>query len=150
VYNASSGIITSPIDGIFIVGGSGTVANFGMIAGTSISGLGVYLVGGSSTITNAGTIIGTSGTAVAFRGGGNRVIVEPGAVFGGIVNAGTSGGNNTLELGPNTGGAISSLAGTFVNFNSIVFDPGSNWQFGTATTIASGMRFTKAGPFANT
>jgi len=102
--------------GIVVFDGIGTITNFGKIAATevklgdgiylqdggivtnvgTISGnIGIYITGNSNaTVTNSGTITGTGGIAVSFAGGNDRLIVDPGAVFNGVVN----GGNGTNEI----------------------------------------------------
>jgi hypothetical protein len=106
-------------------GGSVTNKSFGFISGTSF---GVFVTGGSGTVTNAGTISGASGTAVSFAGGGNRVVVDPGAVFSGLVYGGT--GGDTLELAPGTGsGTFPGLGAQFIGFTTVTVDAGASWQF---------------------
>ncbi len=102
------------------------MSNFGSIGATGTNGIGVELKASGSTLTNAGTITGASGTAVAFAGGNNRVIVDPGAAFTGIVNGGTA--NDTLELGSAAGtGTLSGFGTTYLGFTALSFDPGATW-----------------------
>ncbi|MBS0641670.1 MAG: Hint domain-containing protein, partial [Proteobacteria bacterium] len=103
--------------------------------------------GASSTLVNAGTIIGTSGTAAAFAEGfANRLIIDPGASFSGLVDGGsTNGGSviNTLELRAGGSiGAISGLGSQFVDFSQIVVDAGASWTFGGSNTIVQGTTLT--------
>ena len=105
-------------------GAGGSVTNFGTIRGARG---GVAFFGTSDgTVTNAGTIIGGNGGAVQFGGGDDRLVADPGAVFIGKVDGGS--GNNTLELAAGAGpGLLSGLGTNFVNFGSVVFDPGAPW-----------------------
>ena len=108
-----------------ILGAGGNVANFGTIDGP-FSGSGIMLGALASTVTNAGTIIGSSGTAVQFGGGDDLLVVDPGAVFVGKVDGG--GGHNTLELAAGAGpGLLSGLGTSFVNFGTVTFDTGAVW-----------------------
>jgi hypothetical protein len=132
------------------LGGAGTIIN---AAGAVISGLreGVYLNGSAGTATtliNAGTITGAGGIAVAFYGNNNRLIVDPGAVFGGVVNGGTSGG---LELAAGTGaGTLSGLGSNYVSFSTVTVDPGADWQLAGTNAIGAGTTFSDLGSLTNT
>jgi hypothetical protein len=116
--------------GVFSNGTAGiTVTNFGTIAGTGSIGVGIGLANsGNNTLTNGGTISGAGGTAVTIGGVGNdRLVVDPGAVFTGVVAASAS-ASNTLELASaGSAGTLSGFGSTFDNFGSIVFDTGSDW-----------------------
>jgi hypothetical protein len=96
------------------LGTGGSVTNLG---NGTISGAnrGIYLAGGAGTVTNAGIISGTT-AAVAFGAGfADRVIVDPGAVFSGLVNGGNTIGAtaaSTLELASGAAQGLMSGLGT--------------------------------------
>jgi hypothetical protein len=176
VTNAQGGWIQGDYPAAVALWGGGTVTNFGTIYGTYWDGVelgpggsvtnfgtiygphaGVAYIGTlAGTVTNAGAIIGgSSGTAVQFGGGDDLLVVDPGAVFLGRVDGALfvgkvdgGGGNNTLELAPGAGpGLLSGLGTSFVNFASVVFDPGAAWTVtlddpaaftGTISGFASG------------
>src|SRR5207302_8794493 len=79
-----------------------------------------------------GTISGASGTAVLFSGGGNLLVVDPGAVFSGIVNGGTGSDRLELAAGASTG-TLSGLGTSITNFTAIQFDIGAHWLLGGNT-----------------
>ncbi len=157
IYNAGSIIGAGTYSGIFL-GGGGLVANSGTIiaasaaavyalAATTINNTGVIIATGNGegiglqaggTVTNSGTINGGFGDAVRFAAGAeNRMIVDPGAVFGtppipGLVTFGDlvdggdalgSTGSSVLELAAGTG----TLSGDFVGFQTLQFDQGAAW-----------------------
>jgi len=167
VTNGQGGFIQGDYPAAVALWGGGTVTNFGTIYGTywagvelgpggSVTNFGTiygphaaveYLGTLAGTVTNAGTIIGgSSGTAVKFGGGDDLLVVDPGAVFIGKVDGG--GGNSTLELAAGAGmGTLPGLGTSFVNFASVVFDPGAAWTVtlddpaaftGTISGFASG------------
>lgn len=154
----NSGLISSTFHGIKAPHGSVTVTNSGTItdsnasysaialnAGGSVTNAaggtimsngyhGIYISGGG-TVTNAGTIETTGvNSAVELIGGfNNRVIVDPGAVFQGLVQGGNFVGNTSvsvLELAPGGPGTLTGIGSTtgFYNFGSIAFDPGAVWN----------------------
>jgi hypothetical protein len=148
VTNAGGGTIASSLNGIFVSDGSGTVTNAGSISGAQSVGVwlddggsvtnqaggmisgdfGVYLTA-AGTVENAGTIIATGAPSVDFNDTGtNRLIVDPGAVFNGVVVAKTA-GSNTLELSDKYGavGAISGLGSQYQGFQTLQFDAGAAW-----------------------
>ncbi len=123
-----------------------TISNYGTILGTGTAGIGVALYAGS-TLTNAGTITGSGGTAVVFSGSGNRLIVDPGAVFNGIVNAGTGG---TLEFGSAAGiSTLSGLGTNFIGFASVTVDAGAQAVL-TGSNVLIGITLTDLGTLTNT
>jgi hypothetical protein len=146
VTNGQGGFIQGDYPAAVSLWGGGTVINFGTIYGTywdgvelgpggSVTNFGTiygphaaveYLGTLGGTVTNAGTIIGgSSGTAVQFGGGDDLLVVDPGAVFIGKVDGG---GNSTLELAAGAGmGTLPGLGTSFVNFASVVLDPGAAW-----------------------
>jgi hypothetical protein len=149
IINGGTILGTSGVDGggIGLYAG-GTVTNTGAINGAG--NFGIYITGGAATVTNAGSI-GGAGGAVYFKGSTtDRVIFDPGAVFQGKVTGGS--GSNTLELAAGTAGATGTLSGfgtSFTNFNTIIVDPGANWQFDATDTISKKVTLTDQGTLAN-
>jgi hypothetical protein len=166
VTNGQGGFIQGDYPAAVALWGNGTVTNFGTIYGTYWDGVELgaggnvinygtiygphaaveYLGTLAGTVTNAGTIIGgSSGWAVRFGGGDDLLVADPGAVFIGKVDGG---GNSTLELAAGAGmGTLPGLGTSFVNFASVVFDPGAAWTVtlddpaafsGTISGFASG------------
>src|SRR5439155_9760957 len=115
ITNNTGALIQGTAAGIYV--NAATIVNFGTIAGLGASAFGVTAK--ASTITNAGTISGGSGTAIAFLGTGNRLIVDPGAVFGGAVNG--AGFGTVLELASTAStGTISGIGGGYNGFGSVI------------------------------
>ena len=157
VSNASTGTLTG--SGVFIEGATGTVVNAGKIFGDSYYGgiallaggtitnlaggtiaadgthYGVKIDGAAGTVTNAGTINGDGNPAVLLGAyTGNRVVVDPHAVFIGGVDGGTR--TSTLELAAGSG-TLSGFGSQFYNFGTLVFDSSSNWLVSANTSISS-------------
>ncbi len=86
--------------GVVVSGGPGMVTNAGTIAAGQFGVLFLdnYGTAFNNTVINSGTIIGNSGTAVQFGNGHNRLIVEAGYSFQGLVEGGASGAN-VFEVG---------------------------------------------------
>jgi len=115
----------------------------GVIAGAQ---MGVRTGGAAATIINAGTI--TGGTmAVGFAAGfANRLVLEPGAQFSGLVDGGNMLGaaiGSVLELAGTSAGMIANF-GTFTDFATIVIDPGASWTLSNFT-LAPGQSITSTG-----
>ena len=129
---------------VYIQGQAGTVTNFGAVL--SAYGAAIYLQAGG-TVTNAGTISGAAGTAIDFGGSAgtsNRLIVDPGAVFSGVVTA-ASAASNTLELASTLkAGTLSSIGSSFTNFNTVQVDAKAHWTLAGSNTFSNGSGLTLA------
>jgi hypothetical protein len=136
VTNQTGGVINAGRTGVIMVGGGGTLVNQ---AGAQITGVyaGVAFYSGASTIINAGTITGTAtsspsgryGSVVLGAGYADRVVVDPGAVFQGLVDGGNvvdASAVSSLELAAGSG-TITGFGTQFINFGSIDFDAGADW-----------------------
>ncbi len=156
VTNQAGGAISGYVGVQFF---NGTEINAGIVSGNTLSGYGIRALDGGSvinlstgtisaamgvtipagTVENAGTIVGVGGTAVAFgTTAANRVIVDPGAVFSGIVDGGNTIGAtfaSTLELASAaSAGTLSGLGTQLVNFAQVTIDNGATWTLsGTAS-----------------
>jgi hypothetical protein len=116
-----------------IAGGAGASNNKGLAGGAG--GAGVSLSGGtlitSGTISGGaggtGTPTGAAGHAVTFGTAASTLIVDPGAVFNGLVVAHASAGD-VLELsGTQSGGTAITLGTQFTNFTTLEFASGAAW-----------------------
>ena len=101
--------------------------NRGTIDG--IQGVGVRISAG--TVVNAGLITSSLGLAMTFDNtyNNNRLVVDPGARFGGNVQGGGGSLQAALELavGNGSAGTLPGFGTSIVNFDSIVFDQGATW-----------------------
>jgi Hint domain len=111
----------------------GTIINSGFITGITAA----YIFN-AGTIINSGTLAGAFGGAVFFLAGyaGDRLIVDPGAIFIGHVNGGNAPGSgfySVLELasGASTG-TLNGLGGSVYNFAHMQVDVGATWVFGSS------------------
>lgn len=114
-----------------------TVAVINEATGTISGTYGIRLGQESATVVNAGAVTGTGGTALAFRGtGSNRLILDPGYSFSGVVAA-YHGASNALELAAGTiAGTVNGLGTEFLHFQTMNFDPGADWfALGSAASL---------------
>jgi hypothetical protein len=158
VANAASASITGGANGVHVGGGVGTLVNDASIAGSDngalldsggsvINAASASITGGSDgvdlsaggTLTNAGTIIGSGGTAAYFGGSGsNLLVLDPSYGLSGLAVGGIS-ASNTLELASAaSAGTIANLGAEFINFGSIVVDPGADWTIDGGGSDPSG------------
>ena len=101
-----------------------------------------------STLTNSGTIHAGSGASFAVQfatGGGNELVVDPGAVFYGQVAGGT--GEMDLASGSSAGTLTGFDGSTITNFGSLLFDPNALWTI-SGTSGASGLGTIDIGGFS--
>ena len=143
-------------DGVFLAAGGVVINGSAAAPSALISGAtGVYAgSGGAATVTNFGTIQGLAGTAVQFNSTADRLIVEAGSTWLGVVN----GGGGGLELAGGTGtitglGSAATLSGaeamTFSGFGTYQLDSGSAWTLTGTNTIAAGKTLTSAATLTN-
>ena len=146
VTNSASGSIGDGAYGVNITGATGTVVNYGSIGGGNtgvyvgqgtdalvrnagtISGdglFGVSLTGTDATLENSGVITG-SYAAFLDADTANRLIVDVGAVFGGVVQANATAAN-TIELASGAG-TLAGLGSDYVGFQTVTIDSGGSWD----------------------
>jgi len=154
VTNGQDGSISGGGFGVLIAGRSGVVTNQGTIIGggpgiaivgggvvtNSQGGLisgGVEISDGSGTVTNAGTISGVA-ESVVFASGttNNLLVIDPGAVFNGAVDA-TAGSGSTIELSNGIGTINGIGTGQFDGFDKLVADARTTWTVAGSNTIGT-------------
>jgi hypothetical protein len=108
----------------------GLVVNTGTITGYGTSfAAGVYIYGDAGTVENAGAIDGVKyAVYFAVASGANRLIVDAGASFSGLVKANASAAN-TIELTSSaSGGTLSGLGSEYVGFQNLAIDSAAAWE----------------------
>ncbi|MEI7714403.1 MAG: hypothetical protein WCI94_23455, partial [Rhodospirillales bacterium] len=84
----------------------------------------------------------------------NRVVVNPGGAFTGLVKGGNLIGStvvSTLELGSGaSSGTLGGIGTQFVQFAQVAVDAGARWTLTGANTIVSGATLTDRGTMTNT
>ena len=94
----------------------------------------------NGTLSNFGAVSGGGATEVAFGSGTDRLILGPGATFGGNVVGG--GVNSTIELAAGTGaGTLNALGTTFTNFGTVIVDTGASWTVDAASSLLATTTF---------
>jgi Hint domain len=160
VTNQSTGTISGNTAGVYTTGQPATITNAGSIGsskfGVHLSAGGLVinddtgLITGQTfgiyatttqpvTVVNAGTISGSS-RAIQLAGSvANLVVVDPGAVFHGIVYAGESFGvpMSTLVLGSGAAtGTLNGFGAEYQGFSQISIAPDANWVMGGGNTLS--------------
>jgi hypothetical protein len=65
---------------------------------------------------------------VYFGSGASRLIIDGGAKFGGKVSSKGKENHQSIELAPgSSGGTLTGVGQTIINFGDIIFDPGASW-----------------------
>jgi hypothetical protein len=134
-----------------ISAGSYTVTNYGTVSVTNP--IAIDFTGEGGVLIDAGGVTGAS-TAVAFAAGkANRVILDPGAGFGGLVDGGNTIGAaaySTLELASGTtAGTLTGLGTQFIDFAQVTIDSGASWYLAPGNTLAPGITLTSSGALIN-
>jgi hypothetical protein len=149
ISNHSGAVITATgSGGIGVYGaGLGTVTNAGSIGGSAI---GVQLARGGTVVNASGGIISGGTYAVKLAAGyTERLVIDPGATFSGVVAGGNGAGgsaSSTLELASGAGtGTLTSLASSFQSFGTYVVDVGARWALAGSNTIQPGYTLTNNG-----
>jgi serralysin len=98
----------------------------------------------TGTLTVGGKITTAGTTAVTMGSGVDRLILDPGFAFVGLVQGG--GANSTLELAVGTGtGVLNALGTEFTKFGKVTVDAGATWTVDAAATALSGVTVTGSG-----
>lgn len=128
-----------------------TVINLGTVSVTSP--IAIDFLGRGDTLNAFGAITAAS-YAVRFAPGiQNRLIINPGASFSGVVSGGNTLGSKTvttLELAYGaTAGTLTGLNSTYIDFGQVTVDFGATWLFAGGSTIGNHQIVTNAGYLVN-
>jgi hypothetical protein len=122
-----------------IAGGNGGASRTYPNPGFGAGGAGVFLNGG--TLINSGTVAGgggrPSGAAVQFGAVAATLVVDPGAVFNGLVVANAAVAD-VLTLAGTTAGTLSGLGTSFTNFHTITVGQSAQWTLTGTNSLAAG------------
>ena len=106
----------------------------------------MYLSGG--TVITSGTITGGSGgAAVQFGTNAAKLIIDPGAVFNGLVAANATVAD-VLELSGTSPSFLTGVGMEFTNFNTIAVDAGADWLLAGTNHIGAGETLANNGKLA--
>ena len=127
---------------------SGILSNSGVIASSGATGIAAR-PDQASTIVNAGTIAGGTDAVLFAAGFANRLILDPGAAFSGIVDGGNTIGStviSTLEFGSSaSAGTLSGIGSQYAGFGQIAIDTAASWTLAGSNSLAAGYTLTNAG-----
>ena len=128
-----------------ITGGNGGGGSTGAKGGDGVDLLGGTLLNGGTITGGAGGIgtgsTGAAGDAVSLSSH-STLIIEPSAVFNGLVVA-TSGGADTLEVAGTSATALAGIGQEFTNFATFAFAADAAWTLsGTTQALATGQTIT--------
>lgn len=133
----NSGTISAIADGVYTYQHStAKIVNTGVIM--SDTGIGVQL-GGGGTVINDGTIA-SAGSKAVYMGSAssNLVVIDPGAVFQGLVQSGSP-AVSTIDLASgSSAGTIGSIGGAgsqFLGFSRVDIMAGASWTLAGSTAI---------------
>jgi hypothetical protein len=138
IYSGEGGVGVVIVDGTLMASGTITGGDVGLGGQPTFGGgAGVTMQGG--TLIAAGTIAGGHGnsmvTAVEVTSG--TLIVDPGAVFDGVVK-GNADAKDQLVLGGTTSGTLSGLGSEFIDFPKVSVAAAASWTLrGVNTTQAT-------------
>lgn len=134
----NAGAVVGANNGVFlgVLGGIVTNGAGGSITGTTGDGVRAW---GPATVHNSGTITGGKDAVYFDSTGSNRLIIDPGAVFRGAVDA-IAGGADVIELTSSaTAGTLSGLGSKYVGFQTVTIDSGAAWTVSGAKAGFSGV-----------
>jgi hypothetical protein len=130
----NSGIIISHFTGVAANGGTVTNLSGGLIEGGFSRG--VELNGATATLVNAGTIAG-NGAVYLNASDSNTLVIEPGAVFDGIVQAAYASAANGIYLAAGSTGTLAGLGTDFTGFQTVTIGEGATWQIAGSASYLS-------------
>ena len=151
VINSSvTASLSGSLDGVYAYSDLGSasataITNLGTISG-AIDGV---FLGPGGTVTNAGSIHGGSNAVEFAPHYTSRLIIDPGAVFSGVVDGGNAVGApvvSSLELASGaSAGTLAGLGSQYIDFGQTTIDAGASWTLTGSNSLASGATLTNAG-----
>lgn len=130
-------------------GGAGVYLNGGTLITSGFIGGGG---GGTENLPDGSTAQGAAGAAVSFGRQAATLLIDPGATFGGLVQA--NGVNDVLALGGTRSATLSGLGTAFTGFTSLLEETGAIWTLAGSSSfngaVSIGGTLTDAGTLALT